>query len=53
MTLTLNQKEKELVKDVLEEAKAISEQLKTQVPESQRNKFKQQAKDLDKIIKKL
>jgi hypothetical protein len=52
-TIRLDQKELELLTDVLEEAKSVSEQLKTQVPESQRTIFKKQVKDLTKMLKKL
>jgi len=53
MTLELSDKELALLKDVVEEAQAISEQLKVQVPESQRPKFKKQAKELSKLLKRL
>jgi len=53
MRLELSDKELELVRDTLEEAMAVSNQLKTQVPESQRPKFKKQAKDIDKLLKRL
>ena len=52
-TVKFDQQELELVRDVLGEAKSVSEQLKTQVPESQRTIFKKQVKDLTKVLKKL
>ena len=52
MIVHLTPKQHELVKDILEEARAVSQQLIKQVPTSQKSLFVKQAKDIRKVLNK-
>jgi len=52
MTIQLTDKQAQLVCDVLEEARAVSQQLIKQVPPSQVARFKKQSTDIKQVLKR-